>query len=35
MEQQTGNCVECGVESPLDTNGKCSICGTKQHRENE
>lgn len=29
MEQQYGNCVECGVNSPLDSDGKCSICGTK------
>lgn len=29
MEQQYSNCVECGVESPLDNEGKCSVCGTK------
>jgi hypothetical protein len=32
MEQIQGNCVECGVESPLDNNNKCSVCGTKNKR---
>jgi hypothetical protein len=29
MEQIYGLCVECERESPLDNNGKCSVCGTK------
>lgn len=29
MEPYHGICAECGVESPLDNNDKCSICGTK------
>ncbi len=32
MELEYENCVECGVESPLDINGKCSVCGTKDKR---
>ena len=27
--QITDNCVECGEYKPLDNQGKCSVCGTK------
>jgi ribosomal protein L37E len=29
MEPIYGICVECGKESPLDKDEKCSVCGTK------
>jgi hypothetical protein len=32
MEPILGICVECEKESPLDVNGKCSVCGTKEKR---
>lgn len=29
VEVKQGQCIECGTESPLDSNDKCSVCGTK------
>jgi hypothetical protein len=26
-----GECVECGLENPLDTNGFCSVCGVPKN----
>jgi RNA polymerase-binding transcription factor DksA len=26
-----GECVECGLENPLDTNRLCSVCGVPKN----
>lgn len=26
-----GECVKCGLENPLDTNGFCSVCGVPKN----
>jgi hypothetical protein len=26
-----GECVECGLENALDTNGLCSVCGVPKN----